>query len=71
MNRMLVITLLVLNLVVLAVAVRVVEAYRSVVPYQAKALTVTTSAFTYQGRLHHDGQPVTGPCDFSFDLFDA
>jgi len=71
MNRMLVIALLVVNLIVLGMAVRVVGAYRSVAPYQTAPLTVTASAFTYQGRLQHNGQLVTGPCDFSFDLFDA
>ena len=71
MNRMLVVALLVVNLIVLGTAVRVIGAYRSVAPHQTAPLTVTASAFTYQGRLQHNGQLVTGPCDFSFDLFDA
>jgi len=28
------------------------------------------SAFTYQGRLHHDGTPVNGVCDTQFSLWD-
>ena len=28
------------------------------------------TAFTYQGRLTHGGEPVDGPCDLSFKLYD-
>ncbi|MCL6649704.1 MAG: hypothetical protein K6U89_15390, partial [Chloroflexi bacterium] len=29
------------------------------------------TAFTYQGQLTRGGSPVTGQCDFTFQLFDA
>ncbi|MCL6647478.1 MAG: hypothetical protein K6U89_03995, partial [Chloroflexi bacterium] len=29
------------------------------------------TAFTYQGQLTRGGNPVTGQCDFTFQLFDA
>ncbi len=37
---------------------------------QRPALALGT-AFTYQGQLQQDGQPVSGACDFQFSLWDA
>ena len=68
---MLVMAMVAMNLIVLGTAVRVFSAYRSVTRDQAVPPAVTTSAFTYQGRLQHNGQLFTGACDLTFDLFDA
>jgi hypothetical protein len=35
------------------------------------AATALGTAFTYQGQLQQNGQPVTGTCDVQFGLFDA
>ena len=32
---------------------------------------IVNPAFTYQGSLRHNADPVNGPCNFQFALFDA
>ena len=36
----------------------------------AETLSTTGAAFTFQGRLTQDGQPVSGACDLAFRLYD-
>ena len=50
---------------VFALAVVALPASVSAQPYDVG------TAFTYQGQLKDGGQPVTGTCDFEFDLYDA
>lgn len=46
------------------------NAQRPVSESSTKAHSALGTAFTYQGRLTKDGQPVDGKCDLTFELYD-
>jgi len=55
----------------LVAAVGLSQAQGSAPQGQNLALAAVSNAFTYQGRLLMDGNPVNGNCDFQFSLWDA